>query len=29
MKVNDIIGSDQMTAAQCVGGIDYIKEFKV
>ena len=29
MKVNDIIGSDQMTAAQCVGGIDYIKDFKV
>lgn len=27
VKVNEIIGDDQLTVAQCVGGIDYIKKY--
>lgn len=27
INVSEIIGDDQMTVAQCIGGIDYIKEY--
>ncbi|CAI4046778.1 hypothetical protein SKDZ_12G3380 [Saccharomyces kudriavzevii ZP591] len=27
IKINQLIGDDQSTVSQCVGGIDYIKEF--
>ena len=29
MKIDNIIGDDQMTAAECVNGINYIKEFDI
>lgn len=29
LKVNDIIGPNQLTVPQCVGGLDYIKRFDI
>jgi chitin deacetylase len=28
IKINDLIGSDQLTVAECVGGVDYIEVFQ-
>ena len=29
VKIGEIVGHDQLTIAQCVGGINYIKEFNI